>query len=297
MAVTERPLVSLQENLITLLGHSEEHGKLVATLADPSLFEGEYRIFAERFIGYWKEHNKPPDYHVADLVADILEDPNNRKAGTYRRIIASMLELSENMNTGYVLDQLHQFNRMQKMKSVILRSAETINAQQQLAIPQIEAMFHDILHTTQETTDPGTQGSDVGSLLDYLQGYQADEFLTGIPELDRRHITPARGTLVLLLGATGLGKSWFLINIGKHALAQRKKVLHVTLELSAEETHKRYWQNLLAVPAWQSDLQSWCTTLRLNKDYELIGFGRDKISAEYSMQQPKANKLREFNKR
>ena len=45
---------SHQEDLITMLCHSDAHGKVVAGLVDPELFDGDYKLIAERVIEYWK---------------------------------------------------------------------------------------------------------------------------------------------------------------------------------------------------------------------------------------------------
>jgi hypothetical protein len=55
---------SLQENLLTLLFHYDKAGKKVADAIDPNLFEGDYRVFAERAIEYWKKYQKAPQQHT-----------------------------------------------------------------------------------------------------------------------------------------------------------------------------------------------------------------------------------------
>jgi hypothetical protein len=52
---------------------------------------------------------------------------------------------------------------------------------------------------------------------------------------------------MLFLAGKGRGKSWFLVNCGKHSLIHRKKVLHISLENDAEEVKLRYWQAFHAI--------------------------------------------------
>ena len=128
----------LQENLITLLCHSDEHGRIVSNFVEAALFEGDYRVIAERAIDYWKRHGKAPGAHTPDLVADILEDKNNRRAKTFRSIILDMLRLHADINTDYVINQMKTFTRMQQFKAAVLKSAERLSSQQELAIEEVE---------------------------------------------------------------------------------------------------------------------------------------------------------------
>src|ERR1017187_6019821 len=123
---------TLQESLITILCYSNEHGKMVSAMVDPALFEGDYRIIAERAIRYWQTENESPQWHLDDILDDLIGEsgPNSRKATTYRRIMQSMLILSEHINAPYIIGRLRKFIRMQKMKSAILESAERLQAEQ-----------------------------------------------------------------------------------------------------------------------------------------------------------------------
>lgn len=274
---------TLQENVITLLAHDDANGRIAANLVEPGLFEGEYRVVAERCIDYIKRHGRAPKHHVEDLLADILEDPNNRKARTFRQIIVSMLELSESINTVYVLGEVKTFVRLQRMKSAILTSAERLNAQQQTAIDEVEEIWNDLLRTQEVTFDAGMRLTDIDRLLEYL-GQSHSEFEIGIEDLDKRHIVPYRGAVMLFLGATGVGKSWFLVHVGKHALHLRKKVLHISLEMSEDEVAQRYYQSLFAIQKRKAPVE--ITTLEVGKDRKLEHLNRDVVEPEISFSSP-----------
>jgi replicative DNA helicase len=118
----------------------------------------------------------------------------------------------------------------------------------------------------------------------HLAADQANEFSTGIPELDNRHVVPARKRVMVLLGATGMGKSWALIHLGRHALMHRKKILHVTLELSARDVQMRYLQNLLALPKYEFDKTATRSRLVVNNEGLLTGFTSEQVAATISLQ-------------
>lgn len=248
MAVRSNLNATLQENLITILAFNDREGKVVSNLVDPALFEGEYRVVAERSIDYWHRFGESPKDHTPDLVSDILDDPGNRKANAFRRILNSMFQLAPSVNTVYVIDQLRTFMRMQRLKDGILKSAERLNARQELAIEEVESIWNELLRSRQVDFEPGLRLSELDHIIDsFTTRSIADEFKTGIVELDHRGIVPARGTVLLFIGSKGTGKSWFCIQCGKLAILDRKRVLHVTLEMSEEQVAKRYYQSFFSV--------------------------------------------------
>ena len=274
---------TLQENCITLIAHNDEYGKVVAGLIDPQLFEGDYKVLATRIIGYWHQFGEAPKAHTADLIADILEDPHNRKAQTYRRILNNMLALSEQVNTAYVVDQVRLHHRTQRIKDGILKSAEQINSKQQHAIGEVEAIWNELLRAREIDFDPGIRGSEFDRVLKAL-AVQQSEFRCGIKVLDDRNIVPYRGAVMLWLGAAGAGKSFALIHLGKHALLQRKKVLHITLEMSAEEVLQRYYQSMFAVPRRNAEVL--ITSIQRNDKNEVKGFEQTEAHPQFSFDSP-----------
>lgn len=235
-----------QENLLTILAHDDKHGKIVARLANPDLFEGDYREIAERFIKYWKKHNTAPKAHAADLFGDILDDKQNRRRKTYERVLRNIDQLIEGINTEYVMSTLRSFTRLQTMKDAILKAAETLQNAEENTIQEVEGMLSELLRARTFEFDPGITLLDVNRIVDYLELHYS-EFRMGIQQLDERNIVPARGTTFLLLAPPGRGKTWGLVHAGKHGLLQRKRVLHITLEMAAEETGQRYYQSLFSI--------------------------------------------------
>jgi hypothetical protein len=295
MIMADVPYAKAQaENLITILAHDPVNGRLVARLIEPQLFEGELRNIAERCVAYWKRHKTAPGVHTADLFADILDDERNRKASTYRRILRSMEMLTEGINTDYVMTTLRTFSRVQRMKDAILKSAEKLNAQQELAIGEVEEILADLLRAREYEFDAGMTLNDSDKVFEYLATHYS-EFRMGIEAFDRRDIVPSRGAIFLVLGSTGKGKSWALMHCGKQALLQRKKVLHITLEMPAEEVVLRYYQMLMSIAKRPSD----------DKDHQVAQFEVDDdgyfeevtdieaITPGYTLRDPLARKLLE----
>lgn len=243
----ERFTVSLQENLITVLAYNAEQGRILANTLNTNLMDGDYRTVADAILDYWKKYDKPPEDHVADLVAHITEDKGNRRAKGITRILRGMVQLSDSLNTEYVVRQAQLFARMQRIKAAVIDSAEKINSNQHLAITEIEDIWNDLLANKMDAGFvPGLKGSDHRSVIEALQ-LSESEFSNGIPILDKKHVIPARKELFMWLGASGRGKTWALVKQGVQALKDRKKVLHISLEMSEPRVLQRYYQCMFNV--------------------------------------------------
>lgn len=240
----ERFQLSLQQDLLTLSVHSDEHGSTIIKLVSPEYFEGDYRTIYERVVSYWKQYGSAPKQHIADLLSDILDNKQDHRKQTYRNILVQMMEVKDQINPQFVLNNMNMFIRIQRMKSVILESAEQLESKGVNGIAEVETLWHGFLKDTNHLSmDGGIRLSEFDRVVDFTENL-SNEFKTGIKELDEGYIVPMRGKLWILLAAAKKGKTWALIQLGKMAFLQRKKVLHVSLEIEAEEVLQRYYQSL-----------------------------------------------------
>ena len=254
--------LSLQEDLLTLLVHSDEHGKVVAKTIQPNLFEGDYRTIAEKALDFWQQYNSAPKQHIADLLSNILEDKNDRRGPTYRRILIQMIEVKDQINVTFVLRSMGDHIRMMRAKMVIIEAAEKIDAQGLVGLRDAELLLGNFLRERSNTLDIGLKLSSIDRVLVYFQNIH-HEFTTGIKEFDEANIVPMRGKLWLLLAPAKRGKTWALVQLGKMAFLRRKKVCHITLEIEAEEVAQRYYQALFGASK-REDLNK-ISTLRFDR--------------------------------
>ena len=273
----------LQENLLTILCHSETSGKIVASLVTPDLFEGDFVILADRCIKFWQRHNCPPGPHVADLVDDILQDKSSVRARAMRNTILSMVRLAPHINDQYVLDQIHKFIRLQNMKRAVLKSAETINANQGMAVEEVENVWNELLRSRSVSFEPGKGLGDVSSVMAYL-ARRSSEFTLGVPLLARRGIVPARGAVLLFIAAPKTSKSWFCVHVGRKNTLKLHKVLHLSLEMSEEQVIQRYYQNMFSVPRRYSEIE--VTKWLRNDSNAISGWETKIVNPDFAMDSP-----------
>jgi replicative DNA helicase len=275
---------SLQENLITLLCYDNEQGKVVANMINIELMEGDYRMIAERAVDYWRKYEAAPADHTADMFGDILGDKHNRRGNTIRRMLRNMIALSESVNTKYVMDQLRNHNRVQRFKAAIVESAEKINNIEALALPEIEELWDKLLRQREIDFSAGMRLNEISKVIARLAQMDS-EFSTGVKELDKRHIVPQRGKLFLFGGAAGRGKTWFLVQCGKRALMDRKKVVHISCEIDEEEVVGRYYQSIFSIAKRREKIE----ITELERDMEeFTGFTRTEHKAVYALDEPMA---------
>jgi hypothetical protein len=97
---------------------------------DPTLFEGDYRVIAERVCAYRKKYAKAPgNAHLNDLFDDIITG-THAKSKPYQRIIDDTVQLAafSTFNPAFVRDQLNEFHRSQGLKARIVKAAELAHA-------------------------------------------------------------------------------------------------------------------------------------------------------------------------
>jgi KaiC/GvpD/RAD55 family RecA-like ATPase len=268
----------IQESLLALLIFDEKHGSVVARSLSPEEFDGDYADIARRVGNYWSTYNKPPKMQVDDLFADIFTERTGRDQ-TYGDLFVSLMRLhEEGLNAEFLLDTIARFTRFQSLKRVLISSAELARAKGEDSLEEIDTAL-DNYRRLQIDRSSGEMLSllDFEPILKHLQE-RSVEFNTGIKELDRNYIAPARGQLFLLLGTTGIGKSWGLIHLANRALIRRKRVLYITLEMDAAAVGARFYQALMAVSTRQSES---LTTRFVFDEGQFAGFEQEQIKSDF----------------
>jgi hypothetical protein len=272
---------SIQENLLTALCFHEQAGKIVANMLDPALAEGEYRDIAAAAIDYWRQHNRPPGVHIADLFRSKLERGGRQAAGL-RRMLLAMMQLADHLDPDFVVGELQEWTRKQKLKDGVLRAAERL-ANDTTPLEEIEQIFSDLVRGRKDSLfDPGVDLADVSGFLAEYRERRDNEFNTHIAELDQHNAVPARDTVAIFVGLFGTGKSWWLIHLGRCALLHHKKVLHVSLELERREVRQRYYQAFMAVPSHETYRTITRRKLRLDDNGRLTALLPEQIEAAFS---------------
>jgi replicative DNA helicase len=242
--VAEKISGSFQENLLTLLCFDDKAAPLIINTIPLELYESSfYREVASAASNFYLEFKKPIAEHLPDVIDHLLNSKDTRKADIYAQIVNNLYDTKDIINREYILKELAKFVRQQQLKLSIKQAVDFVNNGK---IDEAEAVLEKAKKNRLTIFDPGTRLTDFEKIFSAFN--IADMFIPiGIKELDDLGVAPAPKELFVFIGRSGAGKTWFLIHVAKFCLLQRKKVLHVTLEMSEARVSIRYMQSLFGI--------------------------------------------------
>lgn len=253
---------SLQENILCLIVFDKKYATLARQALTVQHFESAlFREVAGIAIDYLDKYGEPVADHLPDHLEGPLKDKeDSRRQKSYERVVTDLFAARDTINGEYVITQLHKFVRQQTIKSTVRTIVECMEDGR---IEDAEVAMQKGLNSNVVSFEPGVDLSNPAEALAFLDHVEKP-YLMGVSALDRYGIGPAPKTVFLLAGPLGKGKSWGLGHIGKYGLLQRKRVCHITLEMSEHKTVGRYMQSLFSVAKRQGPVR----VPRLTKDFD-----------------------------
>ncbi len=237
----------IQEALLAILCHDESPNgaKLVASLVPFRSYDAYFRDLAELAQDYIRRYKAPPGEHTVDLI-DTLKSRNEESASIYDRIYRSIELTKGDINREYVVSQASLFFRQQRLKALFTQGISTLQLDKPTAVDEAEALVFNLSKQTVDVDDPGLLLNDPRQAMAFMR--KEDEYFeTGIPILDRYDLGPVRKGMHLFVAGPNKGKSWWLTHLGKQSVKARRRVLHITLEMSKEQVAMRYIQTLFSI--------------------------------------------------
>jgi replicative DNA helicase len=239
----------IEDNTLTGLCWNDNIAPQIALKVKPPDFSTQvYRRIAEVAFDFLQRHNRCARIHLYDILEDDIKRGNDGRF-MYEVLREMETRMAPELNEAFVLSELDKFLAIQHLTKAVnqasdhLQNGQLAEAQEILRKPDL--LPHDV---------PGIWLRDTDRWLSFMTEEEDVElFSCGIDILDERGVRPQRGELFVLLAASGMGKSWFLINAGKlNVLGGRKNVLHITLENSLDVTTQRYTQSFLSLTSNES---------------------------------------------
>src|SRR5215471_165989 len=237
---------SVQESILTCIAFgTDDHSVFVASATDVALLDQPLNDIAAKCIAYRKRYNRAPGrQHIDDVFASVLESRDNKQQPAYHRVLTNMLRLENRLNTKFVADLVFEFNRRRSQRIAIAKAAEAYQNGKDNASEEIDEIFRKCLRETVALQrNPGFSLADPEAL-GFLDRSTHDFCPIQIKEFDRVGLCPTRREMLLFIAARNRGKSQFLHHCGKLGLLHGWRVVHYTLENSAEMTSMRYFQTL-----------------------------------------------------
>lgn len=273
---------SLEENLLTMLCWDDQNASAILLKVRPELFSSRsYRRIAEAAAKHLEEFGRAPQAHITDILEDDMR--RGEEGILLRRILEDMAALAPTIQPDYVLTQLDKFITLRQISGAIEAASDAVQAGD---AEKAQAALYSTDFNRKGS--PGIWLHKPDEVLAFFNERDEDFFPSGVNVLDVRGIRPRRKTMFLILAPKKTGKSWWLCEMGKQSLMHRKKVLHITLEMSEEECAKRYVQALFAmsstsvgqirVPIFKRDQLGRCSSIDF--DVQVPEYLRPEIRAE-----------------
>ena len=258
---------SLQENILTLLCFNDEHAKFVRSLTDQYMFEAEYHPIVMAAYQYIDEYNEAPKQHLSE----VLDAGHDEETGKFlKQTLVLLFENNKDLNAEHVVKKLSIFIDQQTTKQKIIELNDLLlsnNDPDKDLLDEVYNIMTDILKSRHVTFEPGLDMGDPQQALRFLEREERDSFSTGISEIDKLGLGPAREELFVFMALLNKGKTWLLTQLGKRALMERAKVLHITLEVSEEIMARRYLQTFFGFTSQEAD--TWMSKFVFGNNGEL----------------------------
>lgn len=238
----------MQESLLALLCYDDTPGgaRTVSGLVAAEVYDPYFRELAKAAKAYIAKYEKPPGEHTLDLIEQ-LKAQYPKEEEIYDRLYESLEITRGSINRPYVIDQASQFIRHQALRRGLTSVVELIQKGGVEQMPAAEAELSRLVRGAAELRHDGIVLSDISKSLHFLSADREPAFPTGIPELDRYELGPARGCLHLFAAEYGMGKSWWLVHLARQALMIGKRVLYISLEMDEDSLCQRLIQNLFSI--------------------------------------------------
>ena len=216
-----------------LIWDSDILTKLYYTV-ETSVFDGERKIMVDLCYKHFENYKDVPGEYISDIVQDyISRHPTKKLLDKY---LQKLQDINPNreyvMNTfgGVIQDVICQ-NSFAKAKQYMDRG-ERERAQEELVngFKRAGAISGKAVLDLLEESGTNMVSEDI----------MEPNFKTFIDPYDKITGGFHKPEAVLLFGAFNVGKTWLLNYLGKVAIIQGKKVLHITLETSYNEVKARY---------------------------------------------------------
>ena len=242
---------SLQINLLALLCFDGEHAMTIRQLATVDRFERPYQPIVQAAYTYLDRHQQPPKEHIDELIETQLNGEDGR---FYEETLIKLYDIYDRLNVDHILDKLTIFLNHQALRDTVATIGPLLTASDPTE-SQVDTIYTELTKTLgqrRQTFDAGLFFGDP-QLLTKTDRDSSEIFKTGIDELDRIELGPARQELWLLIAAAGQGKSWGLVHLGKQTLVRGYRVCHVTLEMSEKLVARRYLQSYFSASRRTAD--------------------------------------------
>lgn len=237
---------SFQEKVFHVLIYDREWAQEISEVMTPNMFDSEHlRWLAGLAWDFFYKYKGFPSLDI--FKTNIKEKIDELDPGLRAQVIDYLPKLRlrpDPSDAAFVKDKVESFCRKQNFKDAFMRGIELMKHEKYDAI-------YSIMRNAVSASTSGSKGHDFHAEREARwSGIDRTPVPTGMVALDNLiQGGLSGGELAVVVAATGVGKSHWLVNVGGEAVTRGKNVIHYTFELSEHETGRRY-------DAWFSGIDS-----------------------------------------
>jgi KaiC/GvpD/RAD55 family RecA-like ATPase len=208
-----------------------------------SIFSGERGLLCDMCCKFFAKHNSAPKGYIYD----VIESQSKLNPKTRTLLFTYLNKILDNdTNKKFVAMSFGKFLRTNICKQVIDK-AKVLTDQDKVA--EAENL---VLEGFRRAVIMGNSSTESFLAHGFKSDYIYDDslelnFRTFIDPIDKFMDGFFRNEMLLVFGGKGIGKSWFMVYLGKVAMIQGKRVLHITLETSIKLIRERYIMTMMGI--------------------------------------------------
>lgn len=235
---------ALEEGVLILLLYSSEQAPGLAFRLQPEFFTTRVnQMVCKTAIDYIMKYRQPPGGQIEYLLeSEIRRGEEGKLLG---QTIDLLKEQQSQIQPAFILEQLDRFIEVKKLTNALQEGMELLQQ------GELDKARERVFKTSNITIadNKGLWLTQPRKIFQAFDRRQEEFFPCGVSTIDRSaggNILE-RKTLSFLIAASGKGKTWWLVELGKTGIQHHHNVLHITLELSQEKTALRYLQSIFAL--------------------------------------------------
>jgi len=237
-----------QESLMRVLLHDREWALEASELMNPNMFESRHVQFVGEL--YWKFFKKYRAFptmsiFVNDIVKQELKGMDDSLRNSVTNLLIKCSKKPEKSEAEYIKDKMEKFCRNRNIKNALVEAVSLVKEEKYDAIIGL-------LNKAVSQSSSGGKGHDFHSEREARWlGIERNPIPTGIQLLDDETLQGglSAGELGVVVAATGVGKSHFLVHVGAEAILAGYNVLHYTFELNEYAIGRRYDSHMTEIPS------------------------------------------------
>lgn len=232
----QQKIVALMAQDAIFLSQAHDHVK-------PFYFDSEVLVDLSRIlVDFFRKYRTNPPQHILErLVTELLKKHKRLDKDVYYNTVDELYADSL-PERDYIADVVFEFIQFQALRNVFLDGVDLL---QRKDFDKIRQLMDKALSVSRNR-NVGLDYFDPDSMEARIHFQEASKVSTNLPELDK-YLGGGLGAgeLGIMLGAPNSGKSIMLTILGAGAVRLRKKVLHISMEMSDHKVALRYDMNLM----------------------------------------------------